>query len=100
VAQQDELKNPFSQRIECCSGSDLVRMKRGPSYGLQAKDFVIEDDGVEQVAQLDETAESQPISVIAIQTGARRSRIRQDAGLRSVLEPILNSHMSSLRSCF
>jgi VWFA-related protein len=61
-------------------------------YGLQAKDFVIEDDGVEQAVRLDEPAESQAISIVAaIQTGRRASyefaRIR---GLSSILEPIVS----------
>jgi len=29
-------------------------------YGLEAKDFVVEDDGVEQAVHLDEAAEGQP----------------------------------------
>jgi VWFA-related protein len=71
----------------------LVKSQRGEIvYGLQAKDFVIEDDGVEQRAHLDEQPESQPISlVIAIQSGRRASyefpRIR---GLSSILEPIVS----------
>jgi len=71
----------------------LVKNQQGEIvYGLQAKDFVIEDDGVEQSVQLDEAPESQPISlVIAIQCGRRASyefpRIR---GLNSMLEPIVS----------
>jgi VWFA-related protein len=71
----------------------LVKDSRGEVvYGLQAKDFVIEDNGVEQPVRLDETPESQPISiVVAIQTGRRASyefpRIR---GLSSILEPIVS----------
>src|SRR5882672_4376904 len=71
----------------------LVKDSRGEVvYGLQAKDFVVEDSGIEQPVRLDETPESQPISiVIAIQTGRRANyefpRIR---GLSSILEPIVS----------
>src|SRR5260370_7796766 len=53
----------------------LVKNQQGEIvYGLQAKDFVIEDDGVEQSVQLDEAPESEPISlVIAIQSARRPS---------------------------
>src|SRR5580704_7479757 len=44
----------------------------GIVYSLQVKDFIVEDDGVEQPIRLDEAPEGQPISmVIAIQTGRR-----------------------------
>jgi VWFA-related protein len=71
----------------------LVKDSRGEVvYGLQAKDFVIEDNGVEQPVRLDETPEAQAISiVVAIQTGRRANyefpRIR---GLSSILEPIVS----------
>lgn len=60
-------------------------------YGLQAKDFVIADDGVEQTVHLDEEAEAQPVSlVIAVQRGRRANydfpRMR---GLSSMLEPLI-----------
>jgi len=71
----------------------LVRDANGkPVYGLQAKDFVIEDDGVQQVIQLDEAAESNPVSlVIAIQRGRRASyEFPRIQGLSSMLQPILD----------
>src|ERR1700688_1863658 len=41
-------------------------------YGLQVRYFIVEDDAVEQPAQLDEAPEGQPISlVLAIQRGGR-----------------------------
>lgn len=51
----------------------LVKDSQGSIvYGLQAKDFIIEDDGVEQPVRLDEAPEGQPISlVLAIQRGRR-----------------------------
>ncbi len=53
----------------------LVRTKAGEiSYGLEAKDFVIEDDGIEQDVTLDESPEQEPISlVVAIQVGRKAS---------------------------
>ncbi len=59
-------------------------------YGLGAKDFVIEDDGVAQSARLDETPEGQPVSmVVAIQTGRRASyEFPRMQGLRAMLDPI------------
>lgn len=70
----------------------LVRDADGlPVYGLRAQDFVIDDDGVEQAVQLDETAESAPLSlVIAIQRGRRASyEFPRIQSLYSMLEPIL-----------
>ena len=70
----------------------LVKNQAGQIvYGLQAKDFLVEDYGVEQAVRLDEAPEEQPISlVITIQRGRRAnyefSRIQ---GLKSVLEPIV-----------
>ncbi len=71
----------------------LVKNQQGEIvYGLQAKDFVIEDDGVEEPVQLDEAPESQPISlVIAIQCGRRASyEFPRIQGLNSMLEPIVS----------
>ena len=72
----------------------LVKNQQGEIvYGLQAKDFVIEDDGVEQSVRLDEPAEeSQPISlVIAIQCGRRASyEFHRIQRLNSMLEPIIS----------
>jgi VWFA-related protein len=71
----------------------LVKDQQGEVvYGLQAGDFVIEDDGTEQPVRLDEAPEGQPISlVVAVQTGRRASyefpRIR---GLMSMLDPLFS----------
>jgi VWFA-related protein len=44
-------------------------------YGLQAEDFIIEDDGVDQTVQLDQSADSAQVSiVVAVQTGRRAKR--------------------------
>ena len=69
----------------------LVKDQQGAIvYGLEAKDFIVEDDGVEQPLRLDEAPEGQPISlVVAIQRGRRAyyefPRIR---GLKSMLDPL------------
>lgn len=75
----------------------LVKDGRGhPVYGLEAKDFIVEDDGVVQNAQLDEAAESQPISlVIALQRGRQALReFPRMKGLSSMLQPILDQEQT------
>jgi VWFA-related protein len=72
----------------------LVKNAKGEIvYGLGAKDFVVEDDGVEQAAHLDERAEGQAVSmVVAIQRGGRANyefpRIR---GLSAMLDPMVDA---------
>jgi hypothetical protein len=53
----------------------LVRTKAGElAFTLQARDFLIEDKGVEQNVTLDESPERQPVSlVVAIQVGHKAS---------------------------
>jgi VWFA-related protein len=71
----------------------LVRDPQGNVvYGLQATDFVIEDDDVEQKPHLDEAAESEPVSLmIAVQRGRRAWReFDRMRGLPSMLEPVLS----------
>jgi VWFA-related protein len=62
----------------------------GIVYGLAAKDFVIEDDGVEQSVRLDEAPEGQPISlVLAIQRGRRAAyEFPRMQGLKTMLGPL------------
>ena len=64
----------------------------GIVYGLQARDFLIEDDGVELPVRLDEAPESQQISlVIAIQTGRRANyEFPRMRGLSTMLEPLVS----------
>jgi VWFA-related protein len=59
-------------------------------YGLQSKDFIVEDDGVEQPIRLDDVPEGQPISlVLAIQTGKRASKeFPRILGLRAMIDPL------------
>jgi len=70
----------------------LVKSAKGDVvYGLAAKDFIVEDDGVEQAVRLDEVAEGPAVSVVvAIQCGRRAnyefSRIR---GLSAMLGPLV-----------
>jgi VWFA-related protein len=67
-------------------------------YGLTQKDFVIEDDGVEQPVRLDDSAESEPASVVvAIQTGRRawREYLRM-RGIGPMLTPVFNQLRSRL----
>jgi VWFA-related protein len=72
----------------------LVKSAQGEIvYGLGAKDFIVEDDGVEQPVRLDEAAEGRAVSlVVAIQRGRRANyefpRIR---GLSAMLGPMLEA---------
>jgi VWFA-related protein len=69
----------------------LVKDSQGQViYGLQTKDFIVEDDGVEQSVRLDEAPEGQPISlVLTIQTGRRASyEFPRMQGLKTMLDPI------------
>src|ERR1700756_3397357 len=71
----------------------LVKDRNGGiMYGLQAKDFIVEDDGVEQPARLDEAPEGQPISlVVAIQLGRRAAyEFPRMRGLMSMLDPLFS----------
>jgi VWFA-related protein len=67
-------------------------------YGLHATDFVIEDDGVGQAVQLDDSAEDEPLSmVVAIQTGRRAWReFGRVQGLSSMLAPIFDQNRSQI----
>ncbi len=70
----------------------LVRNKAGDVvYGLQAKDFIIEDDGVAQAVRLDEAAESEAVSlVVAVQCGRRADfELPRMHGLAAMLEPLM-----------
>ena len=72
----------------------LVKSAKGEVvYGLGAKDFVVEDDGVEQAVRLDAAAEGSAVSlVVAIQRGRRANyefpRIR---GLSAMLDPMVEA---------
>jgi VWFA-related protein len=71
----------------------LVKDERGGIvYGLQAGDFVVEDDGVEQPLRLDDAPEGQPVSlVVAIQCGRRAAyEFPRMQGLNSMLDPLFS----------
>src|ERR1700730_9478488 len=71
----------------------LVKDQQGGIvYGLQARDFVVEDDNVEQPVRLDEAPEGQPISlVVAIQRGRRAyAEFPRMQGLKSMLDPLFS----------
>ena len=77
----------------------LVKSAQGEIvYGLDAKDFVVEDDGVEQVVHLDEAAEGQPVAmVIAIQRGRRADyEFPRMRGLSAMLDPLVAEGHSSV----
>ena len=63
-------------------------------YGLQAKDFVVEDDGVEQCVRLDEAPDGQPVSLekSRIRRGRRASyEFQRMQGLKSMLDPLFTT---------
>ena len=69
----------------------LVKDSQGSTvYGLQVKDFIVEDDGVEQSIRLDEAPEGQPVSlVVAVQRGRRAyHEFPRMQGLKTMLEPL------------
>jgi VWFA-related protein len=85
----------FSSRGNLVPVPTLVRDAQGNAvYGLQAQDFIIEDDGVEQSVHLDETPEGEPIAlVIAVQSGRRAEReFGRIAGLAAMLDPVLSGN--------
>lgn len=79
----------------------LVKDSHGETvYGLGAKDFIVEDDGVEQPVRLDEAPEGQPISlVVAVQTGRRAGyEFPRERGLSAMLDPIFAPNSGALAS--
>jgi VWFA-related protein len=77
----------------------LVKSANGEVvYGPGPKDFVVEDDGVEQTIRVDEAAEGSAVSlVVAIQRGRRADyefpRIR---GLSAMLDPMVEAGLGSV----
>lgn len=71
----------------------LVKDKNGEIvYGLEANDFIIEDDGIEQPVHLDDSPDSPPVSlVVAIQLGrSMTAEWRRIRTLGTMLDPILS----------
>jgi VWFA-related protein len=73
-------------------------------FGLTARDFMIKDNGKEQVVKLDEAADSKPVSlVVAVQTSRRSARALGAHCGRSVAddpfaEPQLDGCVNALRT--
>ncbi len=87
----------FSSQSNLVPVPTLVRDAQGNAvYGLRARDFIIEDDGVEQAVHMDEAAEVEPISlVIAVQCGRRAKReFGRMGGLAAMLDPILSGRQN------
>ncbi|MGC2448516.1 MAG: VWA domain-containing protein [Candidatus Sulfotelmatobacter sp.] len=91
------LASSFAQQATIRSRSNLVLVptlvkdeQGSVVYGLQAQDFIIEDNGVQQSVRLDEAPEGQPVSlVVAIQRGRRAFfEFPRVQGLKSMLEPL------------
>jgi len=75
----------------------LVKSAKGEIvYGLGAKDFLVEDDGVEQPVRLDEAAEGSQVSlVVAIQCGRRANyEFPRMRGLSAMLDPMLEAGLA------
>ncbi len=69
----------------------LVKDEQGSViYGLQAKDFLIEDNGVQQSVRLDEVPEGQPISLVIVVQRGRRAffEFPRMQGLKTMLDPL------------
>jgi VWFA-related protein len=83
----------FTARRNLVPVPTLVKDAEGNAvYGLGAKDFVVEDDGVEQAIHLDEAPDAPILSlVIAVETGRRAFReFGRMAGLAAMLDPLLS----------
>jgi len=84
----------FTARANLVSVPVVVRDASGNAvYGLDANDFIIEDDGVQETVHLDGRADAEPLSlVIAVERGRRASREFSRIGtLASMLDPILTN---------
>src|ERR1051325_1202663 len=71
----------------------LVKDKAGkPVFGLQAKDFIIEDDGIEQQVSMDEAEPQEAVSlVIAIQSGrSALAEFKRMKGISAMLDQIVS----------
>jgi len=72
----------------------LVKDAKGEViFGLTANDFIVTDDGVEQKLKLDETPESEAVSlVVAIQKGGRADyEFHRMKGLDAMLQPLFDN---------
>ena len=75
----------------------LVKDQKGEIvYGLTAKDFIVENDGIAQEVRLDEKVGTDPVSlVVAIQVGRRAKReFPRIRGLGAMLGPLMEQEGS------
>jgi VWFA-related protein len=88
----------FGQEITIRSSSTVVLVPTlvtdpagKPVYGLRAEDFIVEDNGIVQPVRIDETLETQPISlVLAIETSQDASaELEKIQRLGSLIDPIV-----------
>lgn len=88
----------FGQEITIRSSSTVVLVPTlvtdsagKPVYGLRAEDFIVEDNGVVQPVRIDDTLETQPISlVIAIEKSQDASAaLERVQRLGSLIDPII-----------
>lgn len=83
----------ISTRANLVPVPTLVLNEHGHTiFGLHEQNFIIEDDGVEQVVHLDEPADPKALSmIVAVQCGRRANReLGRVAGLSAMLDSILN----------
>lgn len=72
----------------------LVKNQRGEIvYGLEAADFLVEDDGVDERVRLDEAPEDQPVSIaVAMQVGRRAAyEFQRIQHIDTMLEPLVDA---------
>jgi hypothetical protein len=62
----------------------------GIVYGLRAEDFIVEDDGVEQPARLDDAPEEQPPSRWSWRFSEETGPLMRMQGLKSMLDPLFS----------
>jgi VWFA-related protein len=89
----------FRARSNVVTVPTLVKDDHGQvMYGLKADDFIIEDEGTAQSAQLDQSAEPAPASVVvALQCGRRASReFSRMQGLASMLSSLFGTSGSQV----
>ena len=67
--------------------------KGGIVYGLQASDFVIEDEGVAQAVHMDDAPDAEPLSIVIVVQKGRRASYEFDRikTLSAMLEPLFAS---------
>lgn len=93
----------ISTRANLVPVPTLVLDEHGHSIsGLREQDFMVEDDGLQQVVHLDDAVDAKPLSLmVALQCGRRANReLGRIAGLSAMLDPILNESNSEAALLF